>query len=309
MICDDWTYGAEHELGDWPRDRELPEDFGLDKKDVTIVNSNGIAADPKGRYYRFGGEINTPPTGEPVGQCMMLAKIKGRYPEAVVNYRSNLHVHVRVPGLQDDLKLLKQLTRFNQQHLRSLLPLVEPIPMPCHEEYSDPEEQEGAMKRFRRRLRSHHTMLTDTRVETQLQADNTDDFFHWEVPWSNGEDPKPLWHFQPRCAVNLRQMLETDTIEFRHFPGTLNEEELLTCVEWCQTYLVCAFTETNPIKIFHLDFAHREWPKFPKYIHWMEKRYQATTRDGSVPVAEVIENIKLIEAGEFDDQSPCTLPR
>ncbi len=309
MICDNWTYGAEHELGDWPLDRELPEGFQQDKRDVTIVNSNGIAADPKGRTYRFGGEFNTPPTEKPLGQVWALRTIKERYPEAVVNYRSNLHIHIRVPELQDDLKLLKKLTRFNQEYLRQVLPLVEPIPMPTHGDYPDPEEQEGAMKRSRRRHRSHHTVLTDTRLTIQLSADNLDDFFHWEVPWSKGEEPKPLWHFQPRAAVNLRQMLETDTIEFRHFPGTLDDNELLHCVHWCRDYLLSAFNDRNPVAMWHNQYSHLQFPKFPKYIHWMENRYQATVRDGSVPIDEVYENIRLIEAGEFDDQGSCTLPR
>jgi len=117
---------------------------------------------------------------------------------------------------------------------------------------------------------------------------------------------RPLWHFQPRAAVNLRQLRETDTIEFRHFPGTLDIAELTISFEWCAHYLECALVGHNPINTW---VGWNGFPKFPKYVHWMECRYRATCHDGTLSKAEIVENIKLIEEGRFDVQSPCRLPR
>src|ERR1039458_3941925 len=104
-----WTYGSEHEWSDHPRDAVLPVGCVHNTKDSTIVNSNGIANDPSNKSYQFGGEINTPPTDYPEGQVTILRKLVKALPTAKVNYRSNLHVHVRIPGLRDDLKLLKRV--------------------------------------------------------------------------------------------------------------------------------------------------------------------------------------------------------
>jgi hypothetical protein len=52
-----WTYGAEHELGDWDQRKGLPYRHKMDVRDVTCMNSDGIAADPKGKLWPYGGEI------------------------------------------------------------------------------------------------------------------------------------------------------------------------------------------------------------------------------------------------------------
>src|SRR5690606_23961726 len=98
-----------------------------------------------------------------------------------------------------------------------------------------PEEILGNWKRWKRRRVSHQTLLTPHRVTQQLTATTPEEFFELEVPASNSG--KPLWHAQPRVCVNLRQLLQTDTIEFRHFAGTLNLEVLEDCFNWCQKFL------------------------------------------------------------------------
>lgn len=300
MNTDTWTYGAEHELADWDRKVEMLEGFGVDTDDYTIVNSNGIAADPAGKLYRFGGEFNTPPTLGIVGQLVALREIKLRWPEVKVNYRSNLHCHIRVPGLRDDLAALKKLQRYNQKWLRTALDLVEPIPEPTVREYPNPEEYEGARRRYRRRKVSHHTCLTDARYERQQTARTVEDFHRLEVPATKA-DGKPMWHAQPRCAVNVRQLLETDTIEFRHFPGTLEAYELRACMLWCRDYLDNALGDQLPLMQMwdQRGYLPTMFPTFPPYVHWMEVRYRATVLDGSLPRETVAANIKAIEEGRF----------
>lgn len=292
-----WTYGCEHEWADWDQRRPLPDRCGLDRRDTTMVNYNGIAVDPTGRFYHLGGEVNTYPTTTPDGQAHLLEHLLGGHClGAAVNYRSNLHVHIRVPGLSRDLENLKRLAMFNLRHLRRMLPIIEPIPKPHRSDFDSDEEFKGAMRRYFRRLRSHHTTLPGTRVTDQLAASTPKEFFEAEPPRSRNGNL--LWYCQPRAAVNLRQMLETDTIEFRHFPGTLDPLALLTCIEWCRTWLMCAFEDWEPEPIFHREFAKRRWPTFPPYIHWMERCYRATVLDGSIPRAEALANIERIKAGE-----------
>jgi hypothetical protein len=299
------TFGCEHEWADWDQRNPLPHGFGIDRRDTTMVNSNGIAVDPTGRHHHRGGEVNTRPTSNPYDQSVLMSQLlQGPCRDAVVNYRSNLHVHVRVPGLRDDLPALKKLAFFNQRFLKRILPLVEPIPRPNVNEFlGNAEEFIGAMRRYRRRLRSHHTTLPEARVNRQLTALTLQEFFEGEVPAK--DDGVPLWYCQPRAAVNVRQLRETDTVEFRHFPGTLDAGELDTCVSWCRDWMIMALDWApgyDPIRFYQTTYAHRGWPKFPSYVHWMEQRYRLTVLDGSIPRDLAIRNIAAILEGRTPEQ-------
>lgn len=308
------TYGAEHEWADVDRIVLLPPDFGWDERDCTIVNSNGIANDPKGKLYRYGGEINTPPTDTIQGQWEAMALALSVFPEARINYRSNLHLHIRVPGLKEDLRALKRFALYNAHWLPKVLPVIEPIPEPKYtfvEEESFLFERLGALRRYKRRKRSHHTVLPQSRTDKQQAAHTIEAFFRAEVP--QDKLGRPMWHAQPRAAVNLRQLRETDTIEFRHFPGTLDGMELGHCFRWCEHYLLCALCPTWGLKPENLDPLHTfeksgedmlcwtKFPTFPEYNHALEIRYRMTCHDGSVPKDQIAHNIKMIEEGRVNE--------
>lgn len=308
-----WTWGAEHEFANIRRNDPLPNGFGWDQRDCTIVNENGIANCPRGVYYPFGGEVNTPPTDTISAQVDHLSLLKERYPEACVNYRSNTHCHVRVPGLRENLTALKRFARYNDAWLAKVLPLVEPIPCPTEEEYPRPEDYRGALRRYKRRKKSHQTILTSARVARQQAAQTVEGFFELEVPFT--ADGVPMWHAAPRAAVNLRQLRETDTVEFRHFPGTLNENELRACLLWVEHYTQCALLDWNdPADLDpYLDFctavdvlptsAWRLFPWFEPYQHALEVRYRATCHDGSLPKETITKNIAAILDGSFDEEA------
>lgn len=287
------SYGAEHEWADHPLDREPPPGFGRDVKDITIVNSNGIANDPKGKAYRFGGEFNTPPTDSIEGQVGCLEQLRETYPEATINYRSNLHLHVRVPGLKEDLQALKLFQAHIHEHLPEVLAnVIEPIPAPMvmfdavpkDSLYSGTEWLEGAKRRFRRRRVSHQCFLTEKRLALQAQATTVERWFELEVPQS--EAGKPLWHLQPRLCVSLRQLLQTDTIEFRHFPGTMSSNQLRVALNWVHDYTMHAL-EGLSIKHLAMSYEGFNLPRFLPYHHDVECGYRATVHDGTVTPADM----------------------
>ncbi len=293
-----FTYGAEHEWADHPLDRDLPPGYGRDRRDVTIVNSNGIANDPKGISYRFGGEINTPPTITRTGQIDCLRELKSHLPEATINYRSNLHLHIHVPGLRENLKLLKRLQLHIHTNMRKVLSVIEPLERPTapgldlflHDPYQLARYQ-GELRRWRRRRVSHQTLLTPKRLERQLQATTVDEFFRMEVPQS--KTGVPQWHFQPRLCVNVRQLLETDTIEFRHFPGTMDPSILGNCLDWCYEYLCHALEDRHIGQLLGV-YKLFAFPPFPPYNHEMELRYRRTCHDHTMSRVEIERNISYI---------------
>jgi hypothetical protein len=287
-----WTYGAEHEWGDVDQSKGLPEGYGWDRRDITMVNSNGIAVDPKGKSYKFGGEINTPPTKTIKGQVACLVELLEWFPEAAVNHRSNLHIHIRVPGLKDDLESCKKVQRYVADN-KGYLDIIEPIPKPDHSKFEGEDEYDGAIRRYKRRMVSHHKTLTNGTYRLQQKATTMEEFYAAEAP-KDSKTGKPMFHLAPRCAVNMRQFLETDTIEFRHFPGTLKPELLGNCLRWCRDFLIQALSD-NPVPAVQLfEQGGYVFPKFPKYIHWREVGYRMTVHDGTVPRDTIEANIRAI---------------
>ena len=72
----DWTYGVELEYGNCDRRiKDLPDGAKWNSLDNTCVSSTGIANDPQGKLYCFGGEINTRPTFTIDEQVEHIAKV------------------------------------------------------------------------------------------------------------------------------------------------------------------------------------------------------------------------------------------
>lgn len=304
MDTSTWTYGAEHEWGDWAYNEPLPLGYERDRNDFTIMSSNGVANDPKGLTYGYGGEINTPPTWLPEGQGACVEELirhwrSLRLPAPTVNHRSNLHIHVRVPGLRDDLDALKRVQKFIHEVMPSLLPIIQPLRRPDRFDFPGEEEWKGAKRRWRRRRVSHQTLLTPSRLAKQLRATSLEEFFSSEAP-SRGRDGAPRYRDQPRLCVNLRHLRETDTIEFRHFAGTLSSAQVELAARYCGVFLECALEDDRHRLFAWAQDIAEELPKFPEYNHKLELRYRATCRDGTLSRKQIKSNIDRILSGEFD---------
>lgn len=292
-----WSFGVEHEIADFPLKRILPDGCQHNRKDHTIVNSNGIANDPTGALYGFGGEINTKPTQTWEEQVDILRAFRRVMPEARVNYRSNLHIHIRVPQLKRNLTRLKMLNQYIFFSMPELLPIIEPIHQPMPGDFPDEETYQGAIKRYKRMLVSHHTQLSRDTFDRQALSTSWEQFFSLEAPW-DAKRQRPLYHLKARACINLRQMLDTDTIEFRHFPGTLSPRLLGNCLQWCAYFLLAAF-DNEPLRNVKRHARKIEFPQFKPYRHDLETRYRLTVHDGSISKADIAKNIKLIQQGKL----------
>ncbi len=271
-----FTYGVELEYGDSYRFNELPTGAKWNDKDNTCVSTTGIANDPLGLLYKYGGEINTKPTETIKEQIEHIDEINAMLkPAPVVNYRSNLHIHVRVPGLKDDLESCKKLLRYIDEFQQHAFDIVETIPVPS-KSMLEPEVYEWALKRMKRRQKSHQYKLPESRVNAMMNAKTTQEFYEEHAPLT---EKGRMWFFSPRAGINLRQMWEeTNTIEFRHFPGTLDMIEMESCVRWCREFLDAALnTEKTPTEIFW-ETSYK-FPKFQPYEFETEQIYQWTNFD------------------------------
>lgn len=286
----DYSFGAELEFGDILRERGLLDGCGWDTSDPTMVNSNGIAVDPTGRTYHLGGEVQTRPTQTIDQQVEVFQEVLEHYENtAVVNFRSNLHIHVRVPGLKDNLDLLKRFQQVIHTQFPPILDMLEPIPKPFADQYPIQQSLAGARKRMRRRKRSHHMFIPMKRVKKQLACKSIKDFFALEAPFD--KKGNPMWHAQARACVNLRQLLQTDTIEFRHFPGTTNPSEFRDCLIWCAAFVDAVINKVPLVRIWEDVGSNLTIPKFAPYEHHIECSYSRTTHDGTVPKKDIPERI------------------
>jgi hypothetical protein len=280
-----FSYGVELEYGNCYRFNPLPEGASWNNKDNTCVSTTGIANDPDGILYKYGGEINTRPTFTIEEQINHIEQINAMLdPKPVVNYRSNLHIHIRVPGLSDDLESCKKLLRYITEYQEQAFWLVEHIPEPSKPDKSSPNYEKlfeiyfWENKRYIRRKKSHQHKLPKDRVEAMLNAKTTKEFYEEHAPLT---EKGRMWFFAPRAGINLRQMWEeTNTIEFRHFPGTLYMAEMKSCLIWCREFLNAALnTGATPQEIYEsYNFC---FPKFEPYEYETEQMYQLTNFDGN----------------------------
>lgn len=268
-----WTFGVEYEYADILMDNPLPEGMSWNNKDYSIVSSTGIANDPKGKIYRKGAEINTAPTDTYREQLSMFESLMGLHPEANPSYRTNLHLHIHVPGLSQDLDSLKRLLSFVDANQSEVYRLVDPIPEP--EEQDTQAAKDGAKKRWKRRHVSHQYKVPESRVPNILGADTVEEFLAAHAP--TGKDGSPLWGLTTRAGINLLQLKETDTVEFRHFTCTRSVQEMDSCFAWVEGFMKAALEGGTIEELYN----SREWyfPKFLPYNHSQEIGYQWTNFD------------------------------
>lgn len=271
-----WSYGAELEFVDWPRNEPLPRGMAIDDGNYTSVNSNGVAVDGRGQTYHLGGEILTAPSEDITGPSDQMLALQRRWPEMTHNYRTGLNTHVRVPGLRSDLEKLKQLQRFAHRVLPEILPLIDPILLPPLKYFG--YARKGAMKNYNTRRRDHHTLLTPERLALQMKARTPKEFFEAEV--IDETTGRLHWAIRPRTAVNLRQMLQTDSIEFRHWFMPYTPEELLDTMRWSKYFLEAAFdgsTVSGLDLVLGFKLKSGRWPPCLPYDAWLDEGYYYTS--------------------------------
>lgn len=285
----EWTYGSEIEWADVDRTRALPEGAKWDDKELTVMNTNGVAVDGTGRHWKFGGELHPKPTAPGEKQAveklaLRFKELRTLFPEARLTHRNGVHYHVRIPGLAEDLDALKSLQRYIHNELKAALPHLEPIAS-NEDDFEDAEDRKLARWHHKRMLRSHQTFVPPARLEAQIIAQTVDAFFDAECPKHERDGKeRALHHLQPRACVNLRQLKQTGTIEFRHFFSTLDWVEFRSGLIWCVRF-IDHWIRGTPAETL-IEEAKREAKHIPKqwppFCPVLERRFRETAWDGTI---------------------------
>ena len=262
-------------MADVYRHAGLPGGCSWNTQDYSIVNSSGVGNDPLGKIWPFGGEANTRPTPTPEAQAEVCDEVF-RLVRPSVNYRCNLHVHVRVPGLAEDVPAVKRLQAYVRDNDREVFRLIEPVPEPEPAGMAA-DEYAGAVVRYKRRLVSHQTRLPGS-FHSRVMAARTPAELRRALQLADSSG-RYTFRCVPRAAVNLLPLFgPTGTVEFRHFPMTLDPSVVLACVAWCREFLDSALN--TPGRTPADVLAGNPWMRFPgfePYRHDLEVLYLFTS--------------------------------
>lgn len=266
-----WTYGIELELGDVDTKLKLPKYLGSwDYKDSSIMNSNGTANDPKKILNRYGSEIQVEPEKDPKLLAEKVFEIYKFLEYYSLNFTTNMHIHIRIPGLKGNLFQLKKFAKNIQLHGREIFETIEPIPVPTRSEYPEDVEYKGAWKRYLRRRRSHQTLPTAIRYREIMESRTPLEFYYSFA--QKDKKGKPQFHLVQRPGINLMQLWSpTETIEFRCFVMTGVYELLINSVDFVRyfCYSVLNGGWKPPTKNYRFQ-------KFFSYDYKRDKIFQLT---------------------------------
>lgn len=275
------SYGLELEYADIDTRKKLPSGLSWDYKDFSICNSNGLANDPKKKMNFFGSEVHTQPMQDPGQVEMLTRRFIGTFPEAKLNYTTNLHVHIRVPGLRNDLDALKRLETYYHKHGPEMFKAIQPLERPKRGDFELDKQFIGALRRYRRRLRSHQEIVDDNTYDRIMKAKTVDDFH--DAFYRHDSKGQPLRHLFQREGVNLAHLFrETETIEFRHFTMTRYSDRLLTALWWVKAYFVAAlYSEEGPLELYNRFVRTApfevQFQSFFKYNYSLDKIFRKTS--------------------------------
>jgi hypothetical protein len=271
------TYGWEIEFIDAQRSvllPQLPLHCSFSKREITLINSNGLAVDSGlGAAHDWGGEINTPPIDTMEG-AINLAKSVFRVLEengATSNYRCNTQFHIGIVGWEEwseqaKLKFLKKAQKFFYENAKEILDLTMGE--------TNFIKQENYLNSFW----GHHQELpiAERKHEALMKAKTVKDFQNAFFLTEKGN-----YHFAnfQRQYVNVHQMFKTGTIEFRNFYNVKNEDHFTSIAMFCEfAFFNMLLDQKNVVFQNTLKKAFRrdEFPFRDPYLPELEEAYQKT---------------------------------
>lgn len=260
---DGMTFGAELEIGDVLRSRSIPEHLGIwNPAETDVVNVHppyrGIAADPLGINPPYGGEVNMRPCrtaqqlADNIAELYDWFRAQGDQPSFTALNAS--HVHVRVPGLKDDIVGLHRLQKYvgdwqkflvEHQYKRGYVP-----------PRMTPETRKAHMVPL-----DGQKLMPDWMVENCLKTTTPEEFYDMQTRGKDGVTRYRIF----RYAINTYNMCRpTQTIEFRCFRATQEPVIWHSIIKCAEEFVRAALTTGEA-----LDTIIRQCNMvFPPQIPW-----------------------------------------
>jgi len=241
-------FGLELEFGDIDLSKTPPAGCSYSTTEYDVVNSTGLAADPKGDKVKFGGEINTSPTDTIQGQIDQFKACNVAYPEATINHRLHLHCHVSYPGIRENADLMKKLLRYTIKNSPDALNAT-------FNPHKHPHMNTSAWKY----QIVDRTVMPDWKAQFCYLSNTPDEFKRAHGTIKDGSYNSLTIK---RFAVNLYSIFKHGTVEFRHFFPTLDPEEVESCLEYCKRFVEEGIGDQKPVT----EILKERKFKFPKAV-------------------------------------------
>lgn len=239
-----FSYGMELELGDIDRSVDIPEHLGSWEgvkdgnyymgAECDVVNSippyRGVCTDPLARTCTVGGEINVVPTTTIGGQFEQIIDIIELFEDVSISHMSHFHIHVHIPGLKDDLKLLKRFTLYclaNQDALIKTVYLqnIHTIPDSISNKSIEYLWSDGGRYISEYVYNNIHECST---VDELLNLFDMKGYYKFKGDIRNTSSI--------RSAINLSNLIKGETVEFRCFRPTLDLYELVSQLDFVEQF-------------------------------------------------------------------------
>lgn len=248
-----FSYGCELEWSDVDRRVDIPVELGEWEgpkiagyymgSEIDIVNTKGqwkgVGTDPLCLTCRVGGEIHTQPSHYIASQVLRVMRILDLFSVANVACPNHGHIHVGVPGLLQDLELLKNVFRYTQLNQDQVIKAAAGYDAADQKEIMNSDLADwvkqyllvGDGKHIRQELFNRVEQATS--VQEVLQILREEPCEDWEHV-SGTTTPTPDSH---RTAINLFNLTKGETIEFRIFRASVNPVEIFSCLKFAQRYM------------------------------------------------------------------------
>ena len=275
MTLGKFTYGLELEWSDVDRRIELPPTATWNKDDATLVNSDGQANDPTMKKTHLGGEINTKPTDSIEEQVAIVTELRDLL-SPLSFYRANLHVHVGVEGLKEDLDALKQLFQYTQDNQNFVYFDMLPYTEPTEEKFPDKGDLKLAKNFYRQQNYWAKQGVPLNRAQDVLNSTTCKEFYDYHFQY-NEKLGRRLYHIGiVRAGINIRAIFKHGTTEFRVFAGTTDPEQVRDALEFAKQYMEAALY--NPSRTAREIYESKTWnfPQWQEFLPELEKGFLAT---------------------------------
>lgn len=270
-----FTWGFEVEWGDINRNLVIPNHLGeWEYAETDILNLRepykNIACDPQGVEPPVGGEINTRPTSTWQKQVQIIQELKEFFIEndcePTACCTAHGHVHVRVPGLTEDIESLKKLVSYIK---RNQAMVVDRCGM-----YVDTPDIKKAKGSKMYMKYDGGRLMPDYMCENIINL--ATDFEHFIKLHAAGKDGISMG--RPfRYAINTYCLKHTGTIEFRCFRASTDTNKIADQFRFVEMFIDAALNDGPDVEDIFMENDFR----FPEYRFSAEEfnALQATKYD------------------------------
>ena len=283
----DFSWGSELEWGDIPKTMELPSNLGaFEFAESCVVNVNPgpdqyLACDPSMVMTTLGGEINTMPTWDWRDQVRITKELiylfndQGYRPSATPGI-SDQGIHVHVPGLENDLPMLKRLLTYCQNNWMDMFKLTYNPPSPHQWANRWIKQTINYSSEWRSKLPDQHYKLA--MAQTDLVG------FHRWMGYDSVNDKierGSVWTPNLRWGFNFDNFVRTKTFEFRFFNSTIDLHQVADTFRFCEQFMINALAEDGKSVAEIVDEGKYHFAPFminpPAYKGWWETHHATAT--------------------------------